>query len=114
MFFPRRRPARPTIAPEAVRHQVEHRLADLRRLSYAALAVLPPWQSEAVPFGPRVVMVTTYREAGEDGALDIVVQCTPEGSASGFIWRGVYAHGFRIRPDGTATPLTDAERFAYM
>jgi hypothetical protein len=103
-----------SISPEAVQHQVRHRLAALRVLSFAELAVLPEWCSEDVPFGQRVADVTTYRHTGPDGALQIVVQCMPEGRDTGFVWAGVFAEGFWIWPDGRTEPLPDRFRFAYM
>lgn len=102
------------IAREVVQHQVRHRVAALRELPFAALAALPEWRSEDVPFGSRVASVTTYRERLPDGSLEIVVQCMPEGAATGFIWRGVFADGFLAWPDGRVEPLPDWRRFGYM
>ena len=103
-----------SIAPAAVRHQVLLRLDSLRALPYATLAELPAWRTERVPFGVNVAHVTTYSERLADGTLEIVVQCMPEGEATGRIWRGVVAEGFRIAPDGTQTPLPDAVKFGFM
>jgi hypothetical protein len=104
----------PPVPEEAVRHQVKHRLARLRELSFDELAALPAWRTEDVEFGPRLAAVTVYRDVAPDGALEIVVQCMPDGAATGIIWRGVYAEGFWIWPNGRTVPLPEDRRYYYM
>lgn len=70
------------ISPAAVRQQVLLRLDALRALSYARLAELPAWRTEAVLFGVNVAHVATYSELLADGTLEIVVQCMPQGDAN--------------------------------
>lgn len=107
-------PAMTRIAPAALRHQVLLRLDTLPALSYATLAELPAWRTEQVLLGVNVAHVTTYSERLTDGTLENVVQCMPEGEATGRIWRGVVAERFCIAPDGTHRRLPDAVKFGFM
>jgi hypothetical protein len=104
----------PTLRREAVEHQVRHRLAALRLRTYEALAALPAWHTEEVPFGDRLASVTTYCERAPDGRLEVVVQCLPDAAATGVVWRGAFADGFWAWPDGRVEALPDAARHYYM
>jgi hypothetical protein len=104
----------PTIRREAVEHQVRHRVAALRLQPYDALAALPEWHTERVPFGNQIASVTTYRGRAPDGRLEIVVQCLPDGEETGVVWRGSFADGFWTWPDGRVEALPDADRHYYM
>jgi hypothetical protein len=103
-----------SVSPEVVRQLVGTRVAQLRTLPYATLRALPEWLTEEVPLGAQVATLTTYREVGDGGVLEIVVQVMPEGQRTGRVWRGVFADGFLAHPSGAVEPLSDAARYFYM
>ena len=102
------------IRPEAIEHQVRHRLAELRGLSFDALQLLPSWASEDVTIGASTIRLTTYCEQLDDGRLEVVVQGSEEDGVDRLVWRGVRAHGFWAWPDGRTETLPDAQRLYYM
>lgn len=97
--------------PDAVRHQIQLRLAALRARPFEALCELAEYATEKVPFGPQVFNLTTYCDR-EDAAVRIVVQAIP--ADAGIVWTEAQALGFRCWPSGATESVPERELYEFM